>query len=165
MPRPDRRLDLVLVPADPEACPVEEARSLLEDLVRQRIIDDDGRPGPEAARWSDGGFARIRVDAPGAMVLYANQSGGFRVSCPACGANVVPAFNRALTEMRAGGSREVTCGCGSVRPLEDLHHQPPAALGRMAIVTSDVGRPALEPDAMARVQAALGPVRTVLRRP
>ena len=113
-----------------------------------------------------GGFARIRIDDPGRVTLYANQQGGFRVRCPECGGNLVPAFQRALTRFRRGGPRRCRCdGCGADLPLEALEFQPPAAFARISLVTMDAGNASLTAEAARWVARALGPWRVVLRRP
>lgn len=165
MARPGHRLDLLLVPPDPDARPVEALNALLRELKQRGVVGAAGQPGPEAARWVEGGFARLRVDKPDRITLYANAQGGFRVRCPTCGANLVPTFSAALTAWRSGGPRRCTCpSCGADPPLEALDFQPPAAFGRVALVTHDAGGSALTGEAQALVQQHLGPWRQVLSR-
>lgn len=166
MPLPSRRLDLHLVPPDPDDHPRASADGLVDELIRLGMILPGGGPGPEAARWVQGGFGRLWVDDPGHVVLYANQQGGFRVRCPSCGENLVPVFGSALSAFRHGQPRRCTCPrCGTESPLEDLEFAPPAAFGRLSVVTADVSTAALTAEALALVADRLGDWRVVLRRP
>ena len=92
-----------------------------------------------------GSFARVRVDDPGRIVLYANQQGGFRVTCPDEGRNVVPAFSAALTAWKRGGPRSMSCSCGRSHALERLSYEPDAAFGSAALIVANVAstRPSL----------------------
>lgn len=164
MPRPTHRLDLYLVPR--ERPPPGAGTALLTALAALGVLTDGGGPGPRARELVAGGFGRVRFDDPGTEVLYANQLGGFRVTCPARGANVVPAFQAALQLWRAGGARSVACPeCGAQHDLAELDFAPPAAFGFCALVVADAGDRVLRPDAAAEIEAALGRCVLVWRRP
>lgn len=149
------------MPADPEATPSAEAlRAALGGMLA-----DGGEPGPRAPELVTGGFARWRVDRPGAVALYANAQGGFRVTCPRTGENVVPVFDAARRAWRwAGGPRSMSCACGETHALEDLDYSPPAAFGRVALELADAQHHAVTPESLAKVEQAWGPVRVVGRR-
>lgn len=159
MPLPSHRLDLAIVPGG-DRLDRAAVDGLVADLVGGGVFSDDGLPGPHATDLVSGGFVRWRVDDPGRVVLYANQQGGFGVRCPACGANVVPAFNAAWP----GGSA-LTCGtCATTTALPALDFRPPAAFGPGALVLADVGAASLTVQGHARVAAALGSLRVIGRR-
>lgn len=166
MPLPSSRLDLHLVPPDPDDRPRADAERLIAELRKRAILDERGFAGPEATRWIADGFRSVRIDDPGHVVLYANQQGGFRVSCPVCRENLVPVFMQALSSFRRGGPRRCTCpACGTDQPLDALDFLPAAAFGRLSVVTVDVGGAALTPEGVQLVGDLLGAWRTVLRRP
>lgn len=167
MPRPTHVLDVVLAPADPDLSPEPATLEALWDaLVGAAYVTADGAPGGAADALVAGGFARARLDRPGGVTLYANQQGGFRVTCPHTGASVVPGFQQAMTAWRVGGPRALTCpACGEVHPLEALGYAPPAAFGRVALVLADAADAAPTPEGLALVTRHLGPVRVVGRRP
>ena len=162
---PSHRLDLNLVPSDPDSRPIERAGVLLERLQALGITDASGWAGVHASTLVPGGFRRIRIDDPGQVVLYANQIGGFRVACPDAGVSLVPEFRKALSAWRSGGVRALPCpACGSVHPLESLAYAPNATFGRMAVVISEVEDASLAVDAAAWVSEALGEWVLVRRR-
>jgi hypothetical protein len=111
-----------------------------------------------------GGYARARVERFDAPRFVSNQRGGFRVTCPRDGRNVVPAFNRALPAWRAGGPRTLACGCGEVHDLADLAYFPPAAFARGWIALEGAEAVELLPEARRLAEAAIGRVRIVVRR-
>ncbi|MEQ1568247.1 MAG: hypothetical protein ABMA64_21590 [Myxococcota bacterium] len=155
-------MDHLWVPADRDLA-VEAGHALIRSLRAAGILDGD-RPGPHGAQWADR-FDAIRVDDPGAVVLYANGVGGFRPACPVDRAPIVPAFSAALTGWRAGGPFSVACpACGETHPLDALDLSPAAAFGRFAIRTIDPDPPLLSPDAERWVVGALGPCHPVLSR-
>ena len=141
--------------------------SVWSQLVQRAVIEEDGSAGPAASWLLEGGMARLRVDDPGTVVLYSNQSGGFRVSCPDCRANAVEALSSALGRWRSsGGPRRGTCpACGSEWALESLIFAPPAAFGRLSLVVADAGRGWLEDEASAFLDRQLGSHCVVARRP
>ncbi|MFT4624105.1 MAG: hypothetical protein ACI8PZ_002764 [Myxococcota bacterium] len=162
MPRPGRRLDLIVVPQPPTRQP--DPHPVLDSWRERGWVRPDGTPGAPD-RLITGDFARVQVDRPGRMTLYANRQGGFRVACPSCGANLVPPFMAAITSWRAGGPRECACSaCTRSHPLETLDFKPAAAFGMCAVVFFDVGSAALLPAAVAELTEAIGPGCTVLRR-
>ncbi len=149
MPKPSRRLDLVLVSADPD-----------------RAGDPDALRGLARALAGVSGARATRADLPDGVAFYANQQGGFRVRCPETGENLAPAFGPAMQAWRAGGPRSLVCpACGAVHPLAALDFAPLAAFGRGAVVLTDVRSAELPADARAQAEAALGgPIRVVRRR-
>lgn len=165
MPHASHRLDLLRVPADLDAPPDQEAWQRL--LAAWRA---DGRlAGSGSGRDGDGliqgGFRRLWLDDPGRLTLYANQQGGFRVSCPRGGANLAAEFSAALQRWREGADRGLPCpACGAWHALEAIPLSPPGAFARWAVVFSDVGSLELREDAEQALIAALGPLRPVLRR-
>ncbi|MBX2801604.1 MAG: hypothetical protein KTR31_28260 [Myxococcales bacterium] len=163
--RPSHRLDVYLVPTDPDAAPRRSAQAYLQQLEARGILTNDGGPGPHAGRWMPEGFARLRLDLPDAPTLYANRQGGFRVRCPDRGDVVTADFARALSEWRSGGPRQFACSaCGQDHPLEAADGRPAFAIGSLALVAADAGATSPTPEALAEVQQALGPVRMVLSR-
>jgi len=166
MPHPSRRLDLFLVPADADNPPDRGRFEALQRTLAERdVLDDAGAPGPHAERLVDGGFAALRFEEGEGRRLYANQQGGFRVRCPACGANLVPALHANWSDITEDGGRELTCPeCGGVSPVIDLQYEPPAAWGRWAVRVADAGSASLHAEARRAVEDVLGPVRVVARR-
>lgn len=157
MPVPTHRLDLVVVPTPPDRW-VDLAPLLARWSDRGLLTDG-------AAELVPGGVARVRVDRPDGVVLYANRQGGFRVGCPRCAANLVPAFSAAMRSWRAGGPRACACpACRVDLPLESLEFAPAAAFGRTAMVFHDVAAPTLTDAARADLDEAVGTWRIVLRR-
>jgi hypothetical protein len=153
MPRAAHRLDIVLVPDDPD-------RTVDSAELRSLAAAWQGR-----ADLVEGGVGAIRADVPCRVTLYGNQLGGFAVRCPDLSQNVVPAFNRAMTAWRAGGARVLPCtACGADHPLEALDYAPPAAFAAGAIVLADVNTRSPNAVALTEAAAVLGPVRLILRR-
>ncbi|MEC7946426.1 MAG: hypothetical protein VX265_02595 [Myxococcota bacterium] len=151
MPRPSHRLDLAVVPADPDR-PVPASAA-------QELVDAWTMFPPAGAR-------AVRVDLPGEVTLYANQLGGFRVRCPASGGNLVGEFGRAMTAWRRGGRRALACPCcGSEHALASLDFAPPAAFARGGVVLADVDVSTLGEAARREAEVLLGgPVRVIGRR-
>ena len=145
---------------------------ILESVInglQQRWEDDRlllaDRAGDEPNGLITVGFKRLWLDDPGRMVLYANQQGGFRVSCPQKGGNIAGSFQTALTQWRTGGPRTLKCPvCGCEHPLEACTLSPPGVFGRSAVVFSDVGGVQLTGRARADLLEAIGPFHVVLRR-
>jgi len=158
-PRPGHHLDLYLVPRALEALPDAPAvQQILGDLG----LADGPHPGPRAQQLVPGGFARVRIDRPAGVTLYANGQGGFRVRCPDTDDNVVPSFQRALMAWRQGGPRQLTCpACGRDHALEDLSYAPAAAYGRGAVVLASVQSAQPLPDGLAALEHALGPLHVI----
>lgn len=138
MPHPSHRLDLYLVPTEPDRPPPADSAALWADLASRGWVDERGFAGLRAEELVAGGFVRARLDHPGEPVLYGNQQGGFRARCPACAGGVVRALGAALASWRAGGDRKVTCAtCGVQTPLEGVDFQPAAHPARWAFVLAD----------------------------
>ncbi len=155
MVRPSHRLDLLIVPGNPDTVPSSEVITALSAWL------DDVGPGALV----DGGGAGWGLDQPGKAVLYANRQGGFHVRCPACAAPLARAFGVAVGRWRAGGAREVACGaCGTSHDLDGLDFRPPAAVASFALVIRDAADGRLRDEGRRAVERFLGPVRVVGRR-
>jgi len=165
VPHPSHRIDILLVPDDPELV----IRTAVFDELGQRWaksgwLRKDG-PGPNVDGLVPGGFKRMWLDHPGRVVLYANQQGGFRVACPKTGDNIAAAFGLAVKRWRSGGARELEClACAGTHGLEACEMAPPGAFGASAIVLSDAQGISLTQKACAAVHEAIGPFHLVLRR-
>jgi hypothetical protein len=152
-PRPGHHLDLSLVLPAPIADP-----AALDAALRAAGLAADPAPG----RAVPGGYRAVRLDRPAAPTLYANRQGGFRVACPACGANLVPAFSAAMARWREGGPFAVGCAaCGQAGPLDAVVFRPPAAFGAAAVVLVDAGAPALTGWGEHAFRELLGPFTVV----
>lgn len=158
MPLPGHRLDLILV-AHGAGGPAR-ATAAWQALREGGVVRPDGSAGDRAGSVVDGGFARARLDVRDEDRLWSNQAGGFRATCPACGANVVPDLAPAIRERRP-----VRCGCGVASAIDAVHYAPPAAWGRAAIVLSDVGASELSAEGTAWADRRLAPWSRVWRRP
>ena len=158
-PRPGHRLDLYVVPEGRR--PLPEHAELVARLAEVEL--GPGRVPAEAAeRVVEGGFSSVRVDRPGGVHLYANGQGGFRVSCPASGDSIVPAFSKALSAWRQGGERALICpSCGDEHALEAVDFRPAAAFGSGALVLADVQDARLRPEGHALLEEILGPFTVV----
>lgn len=162
MARATHRLDLLLVPG--LDVPIERAHEVLSALVQSGVCEPGGDAGPEGTAWVPGGFARIYVERPQGLTLFANRTGGFRVQCPDTAAPIVASFQQAMGRWRAGGPRTLSCpACDAIHDLDQLGFQPPAAFGTWALVTADAGSPELCAEARAQVEALIGPTRRVWR--
>ncbi|MEN0067117.1 MAG: hypothetical protein AAGA48_33610 [Myxococcota bacterium] len=165
-PRPSHRLDILAVPADTNAGPIEAIRQLMADLVDEGVINPRGRPGPQAARWMPQGFAGLRLDLPEPITLYANRQGGFRVHCPVMPDQAITAaFATAMADARRTERpdqfRFLCPACGESHTLAETIGKPPFRFARLAVQTIDAE--ALRPtEAMVtRLEAALGPLAWV----
>ena len=162
MPHASHRMDLLIVPEALDQ-PLDEAA--LEALFRRWGVGPNGR-SDRTQTIVEGGCRRIWLDKPGRVLLYANQSGGFRVRCPESGDNIAQAFGRAHRDWKAGGSRTVGCpSCDQEHPLEGCVFEPPAAFSAWAIVLSDVGGVQLGTEFDAHVRDTIGPFQLIARRP
>ncbi len=158
--RPSSRLDLLLVPCDPLA-PVAEG--LVEGWLADGVLGAAGAPGPRATALAQ--FHTWRLDQPGQLTLWANRQGGFSVSCPTCGANLVSSFVPAWEAgRRVGVLPRLPCpACGQERRLDALSFRPAAAFATWAVELADVAGPDLAPGARAR-WPELAAMVVVLRR-
>jgi hypothetical protein len=155
--RPVHRLNLYLVPDEPERSIDEAALAAALAALRGEGALEGWRPGPRREALVEGGFALLRVDRPPGPALYGNRQGGYRALCPSCGANLVPAVLPALLAWRAGGDRSLRCAvCGEDTRLESVDYRPIAAPGRFALELRDVGTPRLAADARPALARALG---------
>ncbi len=151
LPRPSARIDLIIVRTAPDA-----ALAGLEAL-----LDSWGERSHE--RIMDGGFRRLQIDPPDRVRFYANQQGGFRVSC--AGTSIARDFSDAVQAWRRGGARALDCpACGERHALETISLRPPGAFARGALQFLDAGAARLTPTAMAELSERVGPVRRVVRR-
>ena len=165
MPHASHKLELLLVPNLPERpLGLASIGSLFDEWRARGLLDGDG-PGKKPNEILPGGFVRIWIDSPDRMWLYANQQGGFRVQCPACGGNIAGEFNRAFREWKTGGVRSVACShCGVHTDLNDCLHRPEAAFAQWAIVFSDVQSLEINPEIYDEVEQALGSMKVIVRR-
>ena len=162
MPYPSHRLDLLIVAARPDQ-PVDVAR--IHALFERWGLNDQGR-SDDLESIIEGGCARVWLDQPGRILLYANQTGGFRVRCPGCSTNLAGPFGVAHRGWKRGGPREVACmACQTTHALEDVVLQPPGAFSSWAIVFSAVNRTTLPPDTLMAIEDAVGEHCVIVRRP
>lgn len=160
MPLPTHRLNLLLVPRDPDRAPAGASVATMLAALRQRgVLDASDRPGTRADALMEGAFALLRADFPPAPVLYGNRQGGFSAACPTCGASVVGQLGAALRAWRQGEGRAFACPrCAGACALETLRYGPPAAPGRFALELRDVFAPELRAaeDVRALFEQVLG---------
>ncbi len=153
--KPSHRLNLLLVPDDPERELDEAAlESGLAALRASGHLERD-RPGPRVDALVVGGFALLRVDRPLEPTLYGNRQGGFYARCADCGASLAVEVGAALKRWRAGQGRGLSCpSCSSEQDLASLDYAPVAAPGRFALELRDVGSTELAE--LPELRAALG---------
>lgn len=107
----------------------------------------------------------MRIDDPGEVTVYGNRQGGFRVHCPQTDQIVTEVFARGVSHARAGGPWTVVCpACGREHLLAELVGRPPFALGRAALVTSDVAHASLTEHAKEWMSDTAGNAKVILRR-
>ncbi len=162
MPFASHRLDLLLVPADPE-----ERRSVapLARLGEARAWWASGAPGVGASSLGVGPFAGVRGEEHPRPRLFANGLGGFHVRCPACEAPAARALGRAMALGRDLGIPDVRCEtCGRSHGAGDLTYTPPAAFACAAWTLIDVATSALSAEAVDAITGAWGPWRLIARR-
>lgn len=170
VPFPSDHLDLMLVPTEPGRLLDEGACVGLFDAWQEAgwlasgASPDRRLAGPLADELLPGGFLALWLDRPPGEVLYANQQGGFRVQCPSCGGNLVPAFQAAVVARRQGVDRRVSCGCGFDAALTEVPLAPPGAFARWALVFGDAGGLELTSRALQEAEERLGPLRLLARR-
>jgi len=156
------RLDLICVPKGvDDVVDVHRWTTARAEWERSGWLVD----GAPTAELVDGGGASMRLDVPGARVVYANQLGGFRVWCPACGEGMARPFAKAMEGARTGGPLRAQCAaCGVESPFEALKVRPPIRVGRSALVFEDVNGSTLTDAGSSAVEAVLGAFDVVLRR-
>lgn len=160
MPPPARhQLALLVLPAEPDG-PLDRGSAL---MAAWRAAGFALGPGP-GHPLVEGGCAAARACAAPAARFLANRQGGFRVRCPATGANAVPAFSRALEAWRRGGPRRLACDCGATHDLNALDFAPPAGFARSWVEVVDAASPVLLPEAARIVEEVWGESRVVWRR-
>lgn len=169
--RVSHRLDLLILPRQPDRAPDAAAFAALIDgwSARGCVAPSPGRigAGPAAEALLPGGFSALRLDLPARPALYANEQGGFRVPCPGCDAPLARALGPAFEGWRSGGPRRIACGaCGRSQDLYAVEAVPPVGIALGAVIFMDVGGIELRPEALAALEATLGPApRALLRRP
>lgn len=163
MPIPSSRIDLVVVPRlEDDADGGDRVWSL--GLDRQ-WWGADGRAAACGADVVVGGFVRAWVETWARPYWYANQQGGVRARCPACGRPVARELARVLARHRVGGDRDLACeACGWRGDVTEVDVQPPAALASAALVLADVQDIVLSASASAALSGVWPDLRTVLRR-
>ena len=161
MPHASHRLDLLALPSDLNSAPDESAFAALS---LRWSLDARGKSGDSAA-LVEGGCRRVWFDRPGRLMLYANQTGGFRARCPANSAIVSSEFGRAHRAWKAGGPRTMACVCGAEHALEHVVLQPAGAFAQWAVVFSSAEGLGLTDRAMGDLVELFGPIRTIVRRP
>lgn len=150
MPHPRRRLDLLLIPTDPE-------RDLPEGFSLDQL--------EAAPTLVKGGFRTMRLDRRDEVAFWSNHQGGFRAWCSRCKQLVTAAFSRSITAWRSGAPRRMPCPvCDHDQALEDFQLRPEGGFARWALVLSDVGSADVDEAAIAQATEVLGPLRIVLRR-
>jgi len=155
----------VVVSVEPESLISAAAFHGLQQVWEKGKLLCGDSAGDEPNGLISGGFVRLWLDQPGRMVLYANQQGGFRVSCPQTGANIAAEFGAALSRWRSGAPRSLECSaCKLAHALESCVLAPPGAFGASAIVFSDAGGIELNSRARSDLLSAIGPFHVVLRR-
>ena len=161
MPFARHRLDILVVPGELKRIPDAHAF----DALSARWTSEGRLPAGEGL--VEGGVARVFLDLPRKVTLYANQLGGFRVKCPVCQEPMAREFGRAIEAWRRGGHFAVDCpACGVTCSLDAVRTRPAVAFGHGAVVFADVGSDTLAEGVLAELEAVLGeaPVQ-VLRRP
>lgn len=139
--RPTHRLNLLLVPADPELRLSEAAAAQARShWQKEGLVLADGAPGPAAERLLPGGYALLRLDRPSGGALYGNRQGGYHARCPRCGAALAAALGPAVRAWQQGEAGALSCpACAALLHLSELHTQPPARPARFAVELRDVG--------------------------
>lgn len=92
--------------------------------------------------------------------FYSPGQGGFRVRCPTCKNNLVPAFSSALTRQDI----VLRCICGQELALAELDFQPPCAFASACLELRDVQESTLFPDAQRLLEQSWGGLRVLLHR-
>ncbi len=165
MPYASHRVDLHVVPEDPDAPPSSAWDALWARGIAAGWWSADGDAGDRASEVVEGGFARATLERATPMRLVANGLGGFQVRCPGCAAPLARPWQIALAAWRSGGPRTLTCpACGAASDLHHLDLRPPAAFFQMGLQLVDVGYVAVAPALRASWEAELGPLRVVARR-
>jgi hypothetical protein len=175
--RATRRLDLLVLPLEPDA-PAEALAGVVAAWSTAGFLGPAVVADPQGPRGA-GTDALVRVAfAPGARVpvdggvgsvvwqreasprFLANRAGGFRVRCPVSGRSLAERLHVAVEAWRNGAPRVLDCACGALHDLAHLDYVPPAGFARGWIELADVGGADLVEE--ARILAP--DVRLVLRR-
>jgi hypothetical protein len=155
----------VVVSVEPESLISATAfHGLQQAWEKAKLLRGDSA-GDDPNGLISGGFVRLWLDLPSRMVLYANQQGGFRVSCPQTGGNIAAEFGAALSRWRSGGPRSLECSaCKLPHALESCVLAPPGVFGASAIVFSDAGDIELSSRTRSDLLSAIGSFHVVVRR-
>ena len=167
MPLTSSRLDLIIVPEDRTLIVSDsEALRLHNEGMSRAWWDDEGLAGIRSEQVVEGGFSRVRLERSDTMKLWANQGGGFRVTCPHCAAGMVRPLARLTESLRQGGPwTDVTCpSCGRASDPHALRIAPTARFARTGLWLADVGRATPTETFLAWVSEQFGPVVVVGRR-
>lgn len=180
MARATHRLDLLVLPADPDA-PVDALAPVLAAWAAAGFLgassDDPEDLAPPVVSCAHASSPRLRyASGPRELVaggvgsivwmqeaqprFLANRSGGFRVRCPDTGATLADRLHPAVEAWRRGSPRVLACACGVTHDLADLDYFPAAGFARGWIELDDVG----DADLVAEARSLAPDVRLVLRR-
>jgi len=149
MPHASSRLDLYLCVRQPNEAQLES--------VAERM-------SARASELVEGGVRGVRPLQFPEGRLVANQQGGYRVRCPQCEQNAVPALHRALGGWRSGEPPVLSCDhCGYQGDVGTYSFRPAAAWCHGAIWLVDVAHHELS-DVARALASELGDYELVLRR-
>ena len=161
MPRASHRVDLLLVPDDPQRIPCAEAFAEIKRAWQEAGLLAPATP----SGLVQGGFRRVWLDLPDRLWLYANHQGGYYVRCPETGGNLAPAFSAAVQEWRRGGPFTLECPrCSQTHALDAVTLAPPGAFARGAVIFSDVASLILADGVTEALKPVLGASREIIRR-
>lgn len=140
-------------------------------LIPEQIASYD--PQTVLSAWAQAGLGLENLVVGGLTQIEAGQGkerffswgqGGFRVFCPQNGAALATDFGRAMGQWRAGGPRQLACGCGQMHDLHALHFQPPAGFAQTWIGLRGAVESEVSPIALEIVRAYWGDVRVLPHR-
>ena len=157
MPKASHRLNLRLLPPHPR----DPLGAIVERLVDAAYLQPMGAAYTPGTRpLLNGSFQVALVLSDPGPRFYSPGQGGFRVRCPHCQNNLVPAFSSALTRQDLA----LRCTCGQEFPLTALEFQPPCAFASACLELRDVQESTLFPDAHRLFEQSWGGLRVLLHR-